>query len=172
MAAIFPQYMTAEIDGDFVIFVIGMRINRRWKIHKWLPVALAMPRMLKELEASPESGFLGAMGVPFGPLIQYWRSFEHLERFAQDRDGLHWPAWTSFNKKVRAASGDVGIFHETYVVKAGNYEAVYGAMPRIGWAAAGRHEPAAGRRATARGRLEAATAPSAASSTDRTTVGR
>ena len=37
------------------------------------------------------------------------------------------------------ASGDVGIWHETYLVRAGAYEAIYGNMPRIGLAAAGDH---------------------------------
>jgi hypothetical protein len=168
--------MTAEVDGDFVIFVIGMRINKPWKIHKWLPVALAMPRMLRELGESPDSGFLGVIGGPFGPLIQYWRSFEHLERYAQNRDQEHWPAWTWFNKKVRVASGDVGIYHETYLVSQGQFEAIYGAMPRIGLAAAGRHVPAVGRRTSARGRIGVepgeATEPSSVSSTGRTTADR
>jgi hypothetical protein len=59
MADVIPARMSAEVDGDFVVFVIGMRINKLWKVHKWLPVFLAMPRMLKELEKQPESGFLG-----------------------------------------------------------------------------------------------------------------
>ena len=30
--AIIPQRMTAEVDGDFVVFLIGMRINKPWKV--------------------------------------------------------------------------------------------------------------------------------------------
>lgn len=52
--------LTAEMDGEFVVFLIGVRINRWWKIHQWLPVAQAMPRMLKELAAWPDAGFLSA----------------------------------------------------------------------------------------------------------------
>ena len=44
MGQIFKQKMTAEIDGEFVVFLIGARINKPWKVHKWLPVALATPR--------------------------------------------------------------------------------------------------------------------------------
>src|SRR5207342_1870402 len=51
MAQVIPSRMTAEVAGDFVVFLIGMRINKPWKVHKWLPVFLAMPRMLKELAA-------------------------------------------------------------------------------------------------------------------------
>jgi hypothetical protein len=76
-----------------------------------------------------------------GPMIvQYWRSFEDLERFARDPDLLHIRAWTAFNKAVRA-SGDVGIWHETFKVRAGEYEAIYNNMPRIGLGAAGTHAP-------------------------------
>jgi hypothetical protein len=42
------------IEGDFVVFLIGMRINRRWKLHKSLSVVRAMPKMLRELEAAPQ----------------------------------------------------------------------------------------------------------------------
>ncbi len=49
MTTIIPKRITATIDGDFVVFLIGMRINKPWKIHKWLPVVRAMGKMLKEL---------------------------------------------------------------------------------------------------------------------------
>jgi hypothetical protein len=49
--------------------------------------------------------------------------------------------------------GDVGIWHETYMVHAGEYEAIYSGMPRFGLATAGNILPAAGRRESARGRL-------------------
>ena len=152
MATIYPQRMTAEVDGDFVVFLIGMRINKPWKIHKWLPVALAMPRMLKELVAHPADGLL-AVTQGFPTIVQYWRSFDHLEAYARNRDAQHWPAWLHFNKQIRVASGDVGIWHETYLVRAGEYEAIYGAMPRFGLALAGRHVPIGGARETARGRV-------------------
>jgi hypothetical protein len=84
--------------------------------------------------------------------VQYWRSFEHLEAYARSHDAQHWPAWVHFNKKIRVASGDVGIWHETYLVRAGEYEAIYGAMPRYGLAAAGQHVPISGARESARER--------------------
>ena len=78
MPSVNPERMAAHIEGDFVVFLIGMRINKLWKVHKWLPVFLAMPRMVKELKARPDSGFLGAI---LGPrvIVQYWRSFDELE---------------------------------------------------------------------------------------------
>jgi hypothetical protein len=153
MTTIYKQRMTAHIEGDFVVFLIGMRINKLWKIRKWLPVFLAMPKMLKELAAQPESGFLGHMSAGL-VIIQYWRSFEHLEAYARSKDHEHWPAWVAFNKNVRHSDGDVGIWHETYKVAAGAYEAIYGGMPAIGLGKASEIVPIAGHRQSARGRIE------------------
>jgi hypothetical protein len=157
--------MCAQIDGDFVVFLIGMRINKLWKIHKWLPVVLAMPRMLKELERKPESGLLGAQSMGL-TLVQYWRSFEALEAYARSADGAHWPAWVAFNKRMGRTRGDVGIWHETYRVGAGQYEAIYSGMPPHGLAKIGHLVPARERFDTARGRLGFANRRSPADKTD------
>ena len=154
MARINPGRMTAEIDGDFVVFLIGMRINKPWKVHKWLPVFTAMPRMLRELERRPGSGFLGSIQT-LGVIVQYWRSFEHLERYARDRDQTHWPAWVAFNQRVGASREDVGIWHETYHVRAGEYECVYSGMPLYGLAKASTMVDALGALESARGRMDA-----------------
>ena len=89
-------------DAPFVVFLIGMRFNRLWKVHKWGPALLAMPRMIAELERRPELGFLGGE-MWFGRtvlMVQYWRSFEHLEAYAKARDNAHLPAWAAFNRAV------------------------------------------------------------------------
>jgi hypothetical protein len=155
MAKIIDRRVTAEMEGDFVVFLIGMRINRVWKVWKWWPTFVAMPRMIRELEASPDSGFLGARAYLSGPrrpmVIQYWRSFEQLEAYARSKDAAHWPAWVQFNKRV-GSSGDVGIWHETYLVPAGSYECVYNNMPPTGLGEVGELVPAAGRKASARSR--------------------
>ena len=152
MAKVIPERMSAEIDGDFVVFVIGMRVNKWWKVHQWLPVFLAMPRMLKELKGRPESGFLGSISGGM-LLVQYWRSFEHLEAYARSQNHEHWPAWVAFNKRMRNSRGDVGIWHETYLVRAGEYETVYSGMPASGLGSVGKLTPAAGRKESARGRV-------------------
>jgi len=152
MARTINQRMTVQLEGDFVVFLIGMRVNRWWKIHKWLPVARAMPKMLKELSLKPESGFLGAE-FGLGVIVQYWKSFEQLEAYAKDRDALHYPAWKAFNKNVRS-NGDVGIWHETYKVHAGEYESVYNNMPAYGLGKVGTLVPATGHRENAAGRIK------------------
>lgn len=152
MKKVIPERMTAEIEGDFVVFLIGMRINKIWKIQKWLPAFLAMFRMIKELEASSDSGFLGCVsGMPV--MVQYWRSFEDLEAYALSKDKEHWPAWMSFNQRVSNSGGDVGIWHETYRVRAGEYEAIYRGMPPFGLGEVGKLSAISGRKDSARGRL-------------------
>lgn len=152
---------TAEIDGDFVIFTIGMRINRLWKVHKWLPVFRAMRPMMVTLSRNPAKGLLGSRAVLEGRtlwLMQYWRTFDDLERFARDPEDPHLEAWRRFNQAI-GASGDVGIFHETFKVQAGGYECLYGNMPRYGLAEAGRSVPiGGGRRETARERIDGSSA--------------
>jgi hypothetical protein len=156
MAPVIPHFMTAEVEGDFVVFLIGMRVNKPWKIHKWFPVFLAVRRVLRELEAHPESGFLGYFGAGSHRSllsVQYWRSFDHLESYARSQDYQHWPAWVAFNRRTGNCRGDVGIWHETYRVRAGEYETVYSGMPRYGLGKAGKLVPASGSRASARGRF-------------------
>lgn len=158
MAKVIPGRMMAEIDGDFVVFMIGMRINRWWKFHKWLPVAMSMPKMIKELMTHPENGCL-YIQTYLGVVIQYWKSFEHLEAYARATDKAHLPAWNAFNRKVRASSGDIGIWHETYLVHAGEYETVYSSVPPMGLARAGRLVPVSKEKDAARDRLRRGSAP-------------
>jgi hypothetical protein len=85
-------------------------------------------------------------------LVRYWRSYEDLERFARTPDDPHLPSWRRFNQTV-GTDGNVGIWHETYVVEAGRHEAIYNNMPVFGLPKATEHVPAIGRRETARRRV-------------------
>jgi len=155
MTKVTPGRYTAQTDEPFVVFLIGMRINRFFAFRKWIPTALAMGPMLRTLFQHPEKGFLGGELIFYWRgvgLIQYWRSFEDLEKFARNREDPHLRAWQRFNKAI-GTDGSVGIWHETYLVEPGHYEAVYGNMPVFGLASATRHVPALGRRETARRRL-------------------
>lgn len=156
MVDIIRARMTADIEGDFVVFLIGVRVNRPWKIWKWGPVFAAMPRMLIELGRNPDLGLLHArthFGLRAAMVVQYWRSFEQLHAYATDASHAHLPAWKAFNKAV-ASDGDVGIWHETYLVSAGAFESVYNNMPAFGLGIAGTLHEAAGRRRSAKGRLQ------------------
>jgi len=156
MSKVLTGRFTALRDEPFVVFVIGMRINSLWKVHRWAPVAAAMPRMLKELYKNRELGFLGAQ-MWFSRtivVVQYWNSVEQLNAYAKARDREHLPAWAAFNKAI-GGTGDVGIFHETYRIAPGQFECVYVDMPAFGLGAIGPLTPAAGPLAGAEGRMKA-----------------
>jgi hypothetical protein len=150
------ERLTAKLEGDFVVFLIGMRINQPLKLHKWLPVAAAMPRMLKELQQQPERGLLHAE-LWFSRTIlvlQYWRSMEQLLAYAKDKEAEHLPAWRAFNKAV-GTDGSVGIWHETYAVSPGTYENIYVNMPPFGLGGAGALQSVAQANRSAAARLRA-----------------
>jgi heme-degrading monooxygenase HmoA len=145
---------TTDNDEDVVVFLIGMRINKRFAFGKWLPVFLAMPPMIRELyEHKEELGFLSMesfFGLRTTIMITYWRSTEDLLAYAKQQK--HLTAWREFNKKV----GDneaVGIYHETYSVQKGNYEAFFGNMPLYGLAKAKNHRLITSDTRTAKKRL-------------------
>jgi hypothetical protein len=151
-----PERLFAHVEGSFVVFLIGMRINAPLKVHKWMPVAAAMPRMLDELGRRPELGYLhGELWFSRTTIVlQYWRSMEQLLAYATNKDAEHLPAWKAFNRAV-GTSGSVGIWHETYAIQPDAYESVYVNMPPFGLGKAGTLQPATGRRQSARGRLGA-----------------
>jgi len=101
-----------------------------------------------------EKGLLGYRQalLPAPILVQYWRSFADLERFARDKDDPHLEPWRKFNRTV-GGSGDVGIWHETYRVPTANIETIYGNMPLGGPGAAVGLVPVGLGRETAAARL-------------------
>jgi hypothetical protein len=148
------QRFTAKVDGDFVVFLIGLRIHRPLAINKWLPVIRAMPRMLDELHRQPELGLMHAemWFARTTIMVQYWRSMEQLLSYAKSTSSQHLPAWRAFNKST-GTEGSVGIWHETYTAQPGSYETMYFNMPPFGLGKAGALLPASGARNTAEGRL-------------------
>lgn len=155
MADIKQGRWTAEIEGDFVVFIIGARINSKWQAFKAL-IDLggrkSMNHMLKYLTEHPEKGMLGYQRLGFAN-VQYWRSFDHLEAFAKDNDDPHLEAWRTYWKRV-GKDERAGIWHETYLVRDGEYEAIYGNMPPRGLGKASRLVPV-GQSTSARQRLKA-----------------
>ena len=90
MATIFPGRFTAKFDEPFVVFIIGMRVNRLLQFSKWIPVAKAMPPMIAELKKHPEMGLLHVEQMIYWrgvATVQYWRSFDHLHAYAHMREG-------------------------------------------------------------------------------------
>jgi Domain of unknown function (DUF4188) len=136
-----------------VLFLIGLRLNKLWAAHKWLPVFTAMPRMLAELDRKPEAGLLSHRLYMSGRIFlvqQYWDSFDKLIAYAHDSSAQHWVA---FNRAV-ARDGTVGVWHETYLIEPGKYETtIYANMPLFGLAGATTHVRAEGGLSAARDRM-------------------
>ncbi len=157
MNQVFPGRYTTAVPGEAAaVFLIGMRFNSLRGLSKAGPVLSAMPRMLRFLGQHPESGLLGFQNW-FGRttmLVSYWRSTDDVQRFASDPDAPHAPAWRAFNKKV-GSSGDVGIWHELFTVRPGDFEGVYVNMPAFGMATAGTHLPVGDGMRTSRQRMAA-----------------
>ena len=123
---------TVQNEKDVVVFIIGMKIHKFFYVHQWIPIAKAMGTMLKELYQNKNHGFqngelhLNWKGIT---VIQYWDGFEQLETFAHEE--LHRGIWKEYYQKADMQKV-VGIFHETYIVPAKNYEAIYVNMPEFG----------------------------------------
>ena len=127
--------MTVEIDGDFVVFLIGARFDKLHLARSLVDLGgrRGMKHMLDYLVAHPEKGLLAyEMGIP--TIVQYWRSFGQLEAFANDKNDPHLDVWRQYWRRIGQTSR-TGIWHETYLVTAGQYEAVYGmgTCLRTGW---------------------------------------
>lgn len=148
------ERLAASFDGSFVVFMIGMRVNKPLLVNRWLPVATAMPRMIRELYRQPELGFIHAEAW-FGRttiMVQYWRTIEQLLAYARNKDAAHLPAWRAFNQAV-GTDGAVGLWHETYVATPGSYENIYVNMPPFGLGRAGTVYPATAGKQSAAARM-------------------
>ncbi|TXL57613.1 monooxygenase family protein [Aeromicrobium terrae] len=144
---------SVQIDGDFIVFIIGARLGLRGL--RAVRLLSTMRKMLKEVEENPEIGLLGfhQHGGPFGVIVQYWRSFDDLERYSRSMERLHRPVWLDWYRRKQDKNRHAGIWHETYAVRAGEYEAVYQNMPDIGLMKAGRVFPVGSGSDTARTRI-------------------
>ena len=155
MGEVAGRRMMAEIEGDFVVFLIGARLSKLQVFQSLVDLGRrGMRHMLDYLVEHPEKGLLAyEMGIP--TIVQYWRSFEQLEAFAKDKEDPHLEMWRQYWRRVGRGTR-TGIWHETYLVKAGQYEAVYGNMPAHGLGKAGRLVPMS-EASSARERLGAVT---------------
>ncbi|MCL6668962.1 MULTISPECIES: DUF4188 domain-containing protein [Streptomyces] len=159
---------TADTEGDVVVLLIGMRVNHFWAVHQWLPVMMAMFRMLGELARNHDRGLLGHVMLTASPrtyyVVQYWESKEKLYAYAHSPEMFHHRAWAIVNRKERAGKtrGHVGLWHEAYVVPEGSYEAIYLDMPAFGLARAHGQVPVERRGRSAKDRFAHRSGPKAA----------
>jgi hypothetical protein len=140
MVQVVPGRFTAPSDTDVTVFLIGMRVNKPWRVDRWLPIIADMTRMQIHLAKHPEAGMLHAENW-FGRttlMLSYWKDPQSLQSFAADQESPHLEPWRRFMRQV-AKSDAVGVWHETYVVPAGHSEVIYSTMPVFGLAAATSH---------------------------------
>ncbi len=124
----------ADFGDNTVVFLIGMRFNAVWRINQWLPVFVAMPKMLRELSRNRDLGLLGYQSwLRWRQImvVQYWKDMDHLMRYATAQDNEHLPAWSAFNRRAQGANS-VGIWHEAYEVHPETSHLVYRDMPPSG----------------------------------------
>eukprot|EP00656_Telonema_subtile_P057833 TRINITY_DN9608_c0_g1_i1.p1 TRINITY_DN9608_c0_g1~~TRINITY_DN9608_c0_g1_i1.p1 ORF type:complete len:302 (-),score=69.30 TRINITY_DN9608_c0_g1_i1:379-1284(-) len=137
-----------QVEGDFLVLMIGIVPHSLWAFWRWMPIVRGMVNMSKDLQTNADSGFLGyEVYVGLQPMIvQYWRSFDHMKKCPA-------PEWASL---AQSATGDssLGVWHETYVIKAGDYEGVYSNMPPYGLGKVGKCVEAKGQFEKAASRLE------------------
>jgi hypothetical protein len=151
-----PGRWTAELDGDFVVFLIGAAVYDPAIAGEAADLVMQMSTMLDELVADPSKGLLGYTrhGEPGnGVLVQYWRSFDALESYSRNPEARHQPVWRAWNRLASGNRSGVGIWHETFLVSAGHYEAIYQNMPVMGLQQAGRAVTVSEAKDSARARL-------------------
>ena len=79
MAEVAGRRMMAEIDGDFVVLLIGTRFNNKLQMLRSvvdLGGRRGMKHMLDYLAARPEKRLL-AYEMRLPTIVRYWRSFDH-----------------------------------------------------------------------------------------------
>jgi hypothetical protein len=69
--------------------------------------------------------------------VQYWRSLEALQSYAKNPNAKHEPVWRAWNQLAEGERAAAAIWHETFQVSAGKYEAIYQNMPVTGLQKAG-----------------------------------
>lgn len=151
-----PERSTHHHDGDLVVFLIGMTINKAWRPDLWLPSFVAMPRMLRELSREEDSGLLGYRLFLEGinpVVVQYWDSLDKLYDYASKAGAEHRPAWKAFNRRAAKDPRAVGIWHETFTID--RAESVYNGTPPLGLAKFTARVPIDQARTGARARLAA-----------------
>ena len=114
MADVRTGRQRAQIDGDFVVFLIGARpqLTHPLRTFRDLGGRRGMRHMLEYLVAHPEKGLLSfrdgaAHDRPVLALVRSPRAF------ARDDSDPHSAVWRNYWKRV-GKDNRTGIWHETY----------------------------------------------------------
>lgn len=156
MVKAMPGRFTAQIEGPFVIFRLGIYINRFLLFWKWLPTLISLLPLIRVIARTEATGLLHSFSISYilrgKGFVQYWQSPDDLESFTHDATSPYFELWRRYRASP-GSDGTVGIWYEMFLVEPKKYEVVYDNMPVSGLAAASTHVPAIGRLETARRRL-------------------
>ena len=159
MADLNKDRMMADLEGEFLVFVIELQIHKWWLFWRWYPAVRAMTQMLFELLEKKEYGLLSFdyWNVLHRQLfVMYWRSYEHMHDWALNKNATHIPGWKMLNQLMKDHPDIIGFWHESYVVQPYQYESFYRNVPTMGLGKAGKLTPIKGRMSTAAARLREA----------------
>ncbi len=111
-----------------------MRINRLTAVNRWWPVAMAMPRMQKELAEKPEAGMLwqrnflsGRVRPDRANIGKVWKGCSPTPMTGTASISA-WAACSTAGQD----NAVVGIWHESYALTPENCENIYRDMPAFG----------------------------------------
>eukprot|EP00884_Botryococcus_braunii_P022837 jgi/Botrbrau1/9237/Bobra.0028s0032.1 len=131
-----PGRWKAKVEGDICVFIVGAYINNWWDVATWYWTMRAPEPMMRELAADASIGFLGCINLIGNPTIQiqYWRSQEDLQKYAENQRLTHHAVWKDFNEKAKDAYGSnsVGVFHETFLLPRNSIISGYRNCPPTG----------------------------------------
>lgn len=153
----------AQYPDDLCVFLIGARYNGPSKVDKefgWM--GQAMGDIVKDLQQNAEeTGYLGHESAVTTEkdgsdtlLVVYFKSFDHLTRYARSRSNAHAGPWTKLLGLGRR-DPNYGFWHESYKIHKGETDAIYINCPPLGLGNCIGAElvKAEGRYASARGRM-------------------
>jgi len=136
-------WFTAQVDGDYCVFLLGARSNAPWKLNKsfnWLNSTFLA--ITKEVECLPASaGYLGGesyVGTNFtdgshAMVVMYWRSWQQLKDYAWSKEHLHSKVMGEMLQTARNHP-ELGIWHEAYEVTSKGTHSTYLNCPPFGLA--------------------------------------
>ncbi len=129
MAALPNGRPGAHENGDCVVFLIGACLDLRHPLRGLLEISgrRGVRDVLAYVAAESDRGLLGYDLAGF-TVTQWWRTIGHLDSFAGDGVDPRLAPWRNYWKRV-ARSSRTSIWHETYLVRAGQYQPVYGHVP-------------------------------------------
>lgn len=136
----------AEAQPKLALMLIGSRcFTRMGSLElEYKGMGDVIAQMIEELRDAPpedDTGFLNAENYVHakditgnGNMIAiYWRSYQHIWKFAHKADGTHYPAWARFmnlQKDSPKFGSKIGVWHEIYEIS--NAEGIYHNVPRMG----------------------------------------